>query len=93
MTSTELAQFLISEYGLTRNEALFTTKLVEGKSISAASQESSMTTGEARTALNRVLLKVPGLFPFQVSRRFQASNLAKQGLREALLPRGQMAQA
>jgi len=79
MTPTEVAQFLISEYGLTRREALFAAKLVEGKSISAASHESSMTTGEARTALNRVLLKVARLFPLQVSYKFQLSNPAKRG--------------
>ena len=93
MTPTEVAQFLISEYGLTRREALFTAKLVEGKSVIAASQESSMTAREARTALNRVLLKVPGLFPVQVGRKFQVSNLAKQGIPEAALSRSRMAQA
>ena len=90
MTPTEVAQFLVSEYGLTGREALFTAKLVEGKSISAAGQESSMTTGEARTALSRVLLKVAGLFPLQVTHRFQVSNPAKQWLGEALLSRGQV---
>jgi hypothetical protein len=43
-----VAQFLVGDYGLRRRQALFISKLVEGKSISAASQESSMTTGEAR---------------------------------------------
>jgi len=86
MSPADLSQFLIAEYGLTRREALFTAKLVEGKSMMAASQESSMTTSEARTALNRVLLKVPCTFPLQVSPKIQVSNRTKQSLREVLYP-------
>jgi hypothetical protein len=73
MIPAEVSQYLTSEYGLTRSEALFTAKLVEGKSIIVAGEECSMTLREAHTALNRVLLKIPSLFP-SCSRRYRASN-------------------
>ncbi len=93
MTPTEVAQFLISEYGLTRREALFTAKLVEGKSVTAASQECSMNPPEARTTLNRVLLKVPALFPLHVSHKVQASDPARLSVEIPLLSRDQIMRA
>ena len=64
--------YLVSQYGLTKSEAQFTGKLVEGKSVTAAGQESFMTAREVGITLNRVLLKVTNLFP--VSCKQQGAN-------------------
>jgi hypothetical protein len=79
---TEVVEFLVSDYGLTKREALFTCKLVEGKSVTAAGQESSIPAREVQTTLNRVLLKVTDLFPVQVNHKHQG---AAKGL-AVLLP-------
>ena len=79
---TEVVEFLVSDYGLTKREALFTCKLVEGKSVTAAGQESSTPAHEVQTTLNRVLLKITDLFPVRVNHKHQGANT---GL-AALLP-------
>jgi len=88
MIPTQVAQFLISDYGLTRREALFTSKLLEGKSTMAASQESCLTQDEARTAMNRVLFKVSGPFPVRVKPKISSLRSRRNnGLTNRLSPR------
>lgn len=77
---TQVVEFLVSDYGLTKREALFTCKLVEGKSVAAAGQESSIPAREVQTMLNRVLLKITDLFPVQVNHKHEDKGFA------ALLP-------
>ena len=48
---------LISLYGLTRSEAAFAAKLVQGKSIEQAAQEMFISEHTARTHLKRIFMK------------------------------------
>lgn len=69
----KIFEFLISQYGLTKSEARFTATLVEGKSVTSAAQENSMTATEVGTTLNRVLLKVTNLFPIPVRHKHEGA--------------------
>ena len=84
MSATQVPQILISEYGLTKSEALFAAKLIEGKSVETAGHDNSMNSREAHTTLNRILFKMESLRPRQ-TRDVQAAASAKlpQGASDA----------